>query len=292
MRVHLVDGTYELFRAHYGRTPPRTDPAGVDVKATVGVVSSLLRLLSDEGEAVTHIAVAFDNPIRSFRNDIFPDYKDETGMEPDLLAQFDRVEEAVRAIGVTVWSMDEVEADDAIGTAAVALAEQVDQVRILTADKDLGQVVRGDRIVQVDTMRDREFDEQGVLDRLGVLPSSVPDHLALVGDTADGIPGLPGFGAKSSATLLSHYGHLEQIPADPSLWEVRPRGADKLSATLESRREDAMLYRHLATLRLDVELDTSLESLQWRGVPRGAFEAWADALGVTTLRDRIPRWAD
>ncbi len=291
VRVHLVDGTYELFRAHYGRTPPRLAPDGRDVKATVGVVSSLLRLLADAEEQATHVAIAFDNPIRSFRNDLFPDYKDETGMDPDLLAQFDLVEEACRAIGVTVWSMDEYEADDAIGTAALALAGQVDQVRILTADKDLGQVVRGQKVVQVDTMRGREWDEAGVIERLGVPPTSVPDHLALVGDTADGIPGLPGFGAKSSATLLSHYLHLEAIPADPTLWEVRPRGADKLSATLEERREDALLYRQLATLVTDVPLDLAIDGLEWRGAPRDAFDAWADEMGVTTIRERVTRWA-
>ncbi len=291
MRVHLVDGTYELFRAHFGRQPDRTSPDGRDVKATVGVVSSLLRLLTDPDEAVTHVAVAFDNPIRSFRNDLFDGYKTEEGVEPELLAQFDDVEDAVTALGVRVWSMDEFEADDALATAATALAEQVEQVRILTPDKDLGQVVRGRRIVQVDSMRQREFDEDGVRERLGVPPAAIPDYLALVGDTADGIPGLAGFGAKSAATLLNDYGTIDRIPRDPSLWTTRPRGADRLSETLEAHREEAALYRRLATLVTDVPLDTSLDALAWAGAPRGAFEAWCDRLGVTTLRDRVPRWS-
>ncbi len=291
-RVHLVDGTYELFRAHYGRTPPRTSPDGRDVKATVGVVSALLRYLTDEDEAVTHLAIAFDNPIESFRNELFDAYKSSAGIEPELLAQFDAVEEACRALGVTVWSLQDHEADDAIATAAVVLAEQVDQVRILTPDKDLGQVVRGDRIVQVDTMRQREFDEAGVVERMGVPPASIPDYLALVGDSADGIPGLPGWGAKSTATVLGAYGHLEAIPPDAATWEVRPRGADKLAATLAAQRDDAELYRTLATLVTDVPLDLDLDGLAWRGAPREAFHAWADEVGVDTLRDRVPRWTD
>lgn len=293
MRVHLVDGTYELFRAHYGRQPDRVDPAGRDVKATVGVVSSLLRLLADPDEAVTHVAIAFDNPIESFRNDLFAGYKNGDGIDPALRAQFDDVEAASAALGVCVWSMQEYEADDALATAAVRLAQdpEVTQVRILTPDKDLGQVVRGDRIVQVDTMRQRSFDEDGVHERLGVAPASVPDYLALVGDTADGIPGLKGFGAKSAGVLLSHYGKLEAIPDDASQWAVRPRGAEGLAATLAAGREQAMLYRHLATLVTDCQIDASLDAVVHRGVPQDAFTQWCDAFGVTTMRDRVTQWA-
>jgi len=292
VRLHLVDGTYELFRAHYGRTPPRTAPDGRDVKATVGVVSSLLRLLADPDEAATHVAIAFDNPIESFRNDLFPDYKSSAGMEPALLAQFDLVERSVAAIGITVWSMARWEADDALATGAVRWADDVEQVRIMTPDKDLGQVVRGQRIVQVDSMRSRVFDDAGVVARLGVRPASVPDYLALVGDTADGIPGLTGFGAKSAAILLQAYDHLDAIPDDVDDWTVRPRGADRLAQTLAGSRQDALLYRQLATLALDVPMQESLDDLQWRGAPRAEFEAWATSVGVTSLRDRITRWRD
>jgi 5'-3' exonuclease len=291
MRLHLVDGTYELFRAHHSPGPGRTAPDGRDVKGTVGVASSLLSLLADEDEAVSHIAVTFDNPIESFRNRLFEGYKDSSGVEAALLEQFDLVEEATATLGITVWSMAEHEADDAMATAAVAFAGQVDQVRILTPDKDLGQVVRADHIVQVDRSRGRVTDEAGVVDRLGVPPPSVPDHLALVGDTADGIPGLPGFGAKTSARLLSRYGHLEDVPARASDWDVEVRGAARLAETLRERWDDALLYRDLATLRLDVPLAETLDALRWDGVPADAWHAWCDRLGADRLRDRPHRWA-
>jgi 5'-3' exonuclease len=290
VRLHLVDGTYELFRAHFSKRPGRTDPAGNDVKATVGLVSSLLQLLSDEEEAVTHLAVAFDRPIESFRNDRFPGYKDSSEVDPALLAQFEGAEEAVEALGVVVWSMAEHEADDAMATAAARFADQVDQVRIMTPDKDLGQAVRGEQVVQVDRLRERTYDEEGVLDRLGVPPASVPDLLALVGDTADGIPGLPGFGAKSASTLLCRYGHLEGIPRDGD-WDVEVRGAARLAATLTERFEDALLYRELATLVTDVPLPQQLDDLAWPGVPRERFLAWCEATGVDTLRARPVRWS-
>jgi 5'-3' exonuclease len=290
VRLHLVDGTYELFRAHYSPGPSRVDAEGDDVKATVGLAGMLLGLLADDEEAVTHLGVAFDNPIESFRNTMFADYKDGSEVEPALRAQFDLAEETVAALGVTVWSMDEYEADDAMATAAVTWADRVEQVRILTPDKDLGQVVRGQRIVQVDRGRGREYDEAGVVDRLGVPPASVPDHLALVGDTADGIPGLPGFGAKTSATLLSRYGHLERIPTDPTAWDVRVRGAARLGAVLAERRDDALLYRDLATLRTDVPLAEDLDALAWRGADEPAWLACCERLGSSRLRDRPPRW--
>jgi 5'-3' exonuclease len=291
VRLHLVDGTYELFRAHFSKRPARTDPAGVDVKATVGVVSALLRLLDDPDEAPTHLGVAFDNPIESFRNEVFPAYKDSSGVDPDLLAQFDRVEQAVTALGVHVWSMDRHEADDAMAAAAVRFADQVEQVRILTPDKDLGQVVRDQRVVQVDRMREKVIDAEGVRAKLGVPPRSVPDLLALVGDTADGIPGLPGFGAKTAAALLDRYGHLEAIPADPSAWDVEVRGPARLAATLADRADDVRLYRDLATLVTDLDLGVDLDDLAWQGVPRERFLAWCDEVGADTLRERPTRWA-
>ena len=291
MRLHLVDGTYELFRAHFSRRPSRADPEGRDVKATVGVVGSLLQLLQDPDERVTHLAVAFDNPIESFRNRRFPAYKDSSGVDPALLAQFDRVEEAVACLGVAVWSQQEHEADDALATAAARFRTEVEQVRILTPDKDLGQAVRGREVLQIDRARGRVIDEDGVWDRLGVAPASVPDLLALVGDTADGIPGLPGFGAKSAATLLARYGHLEAIPTDPDGWDVPVRGAARLVETLVARWDDALLYRELATLVTDVPLDASLDDLVWRGVPRERFLAWCDEVGTDSLRSRPHVWA-
>ncbi|MTV26893.1 flap endonuclease [Nitriliruptoraceae bacterium ZYF776] len=293
MRVHLIDGTYELFRAHFSKRPPRVDRDGRDVKATAGVVSSLLGLLHDEDEAPTHVAVAFDNPIESFRNRMFAGYKDGSGVEPALRAQFDAVEEAVAALGVTVWSLDEHEADDALATAAVALAreEAVTQVRIMTPDKDLGQVVSGDRVVQVDRRREVVLDEAGIVAKQGVPPTSIPDLLALVGDTADGIPGLAGFGAKSAAAVLARYGHLEDVPDDAVDWDVPVRGAARLAGTLAAHREEASLYRDLATLRTDVVLDLDLERLAFSGVPRERYLAWCDALDLDTLRDRPQRWS-
>jgi 5'-3' exonuclease len=290
VRLHLVDGTYELFRAHFSKRPGRTDPSGRDVKATVGLVGSLLQLLADEDEAVSHVAVAFDRPIESFRNERFPGYKDSTGVDPDLLAQFEGAETAVAALGLAVWSMGEFEADDAMATGAVRFAGEVEQVRLLTPDKDLGQVVRGDAVVQVDRLRERTYDEAGVVERLGVQPRSVPDLLALVGDTADGIPGLPGFGAKTASALLTRYEHLEAIPLDGD-WEVPVRGAARLAETLAARFDDALLYRELATLVTDVPLPHAhLDELAWAGVPRERFLAWCEATGVDTLRARPVRW--
>ncbi len=289
MRLHLVDGTWELFRAHYAPGPERTAD-GRDVKATVGVVRSMLSLLADDDEQVTHLAIAFDNPIESWRNDAFPPYKDGSGVEQALLDQFDLVEESVAALGITVWSMDHWEADDALGTAAVRWADDVEQVRVMTVDKDLGQVVRGDTVVQVDRMRDREFDEDGVVERLGVLPESVPDYLALVGDTADGIPGLKGFGAKSAAAVLQRWRHLEDIPDDHEEWDVAVRGAARLAETLAAGREDANLYRHLATLTLDVPLDEELADLAHEGVPTSATQTF-DSLEAD-LADAVRHWAE
>ena len=288
MRLHLIDGTFELFRAHYAPRPSRTAPDGMDVKATVGVAGSLLRLFDDPDERATHLAVAFDNPVESFRNRLFDGYKTGEGMDPALAAQFDLVEEVTSALGIVAWSMDEHEADDALATAARRWRDDVDQVRILTPDKDLGQCVVGDRVVQVDRIRRRVIDEDGVRDRNGVAPASIPDWLALVGDTADGIPGVPGFGAKTAAALLSHYGTVDAIPADPSTWAVRVRGAVRLADTLNAMREEVRLYRRLAVLAEDVPLAESLDDLLWKGADRAAVDAVSVRLGGL---DALPtRW--
>jgi len=291
-RLHLVDGTYELFRAHYAKRPDHRDPSGADRKATVGVVSSLLALLHDPDEAVTHLAVAFDNPIRSFRNDLFDGYKTDEGVPPELHAQFDAVEEGVRALGVTVWSMREHEADDGLATGARRFADQVGQVRILTPDKDLAQCLRGDRVVQIDRRQKKLTDEATFRAVRGYAPASVPDFLALTGDTADGIPGLAGFGEKSAAMLLGAYPHLEDIPDSVTAWRVRPRRAEELAATLAAHREEALLYRRLATLIDTVPLRETLDDLRFRGVPREAFESWCAQVGTTSLRTAPRRWAD
>jgi 5'-3' exonuclease len=295
MRLHLVDGTFELFRAHYSKAPGRLAPAGWDAKATIGLAVSLLGLLHDEREAATHIAVAFDNPIRSFRNDLWPGYKTDEGVPPELLAQFDAAEEATRALGVAVWSMREFEADDALATGAARFRDAVEQVRILTPDKDLGQCLAGRRVVQVDRIRNREIDEAALLARRGIRPESVPDYLALVGDDADGIPGLPGFGDKTASALLARFVHLEDIPRDHARWPATIRRAAQLSRELQSQREAALLYRRLATLVNDVPLPESLEDLRWRGIPRGRFESWCADLGalalIGPLEARAARWA-
>jgi 5'-3' exonuclease len=280
MRLHLVDGTYELFRAHFSKRPDQRDADGRDVKATVGVVWSMLGLLADAEEQATHVAIAFDNPIRSFRNDLFDGYKTDAGVPAELLQQFDPVEEAMRAIGVVVWSMREWEADDALATAAARWGGDVEQVRIMTPDKDLGQCLHGDRIVQVDRMRKRVIGESELLAERGITPASVADYLALVGDTADGIPGIPGFGKKTAAALLREYVHIEGIPARARDWKPQVRGADVLATTLQANLEPALLYRRLATLARDVPLPQSLDDLRWRGVPRRAFDAWCRAVSA------------
>jgi len=282
MRLHLVDGTFELFRAHFSKRPPLRAPDGREVKAAVGVAQSLIALLADPVEQVTHLAVAFDNPIRSFRNDLFAGYKTEEGVPPELLAQFDLAEDGARAVGAVVWSMKEFEADDALATGASRFAAQVDQVRILTPDKDLGQCLQGDRVVQVDVIRKRVIDEAALLLRRGIAPRSVPDFLALVGDDADGIPGLPGFGERTASQLLSHFLQLEGVPFDASRWPGGIRGADRLAATLRDHLPEALLYRKLATLVRDVPLpQTSLEELRHRGAPPDLMAAFCAATGAT-----------
>jgi 5'-3' exonuclease len=290
VRLHLVDGTYELYRAHYAPRPDHREPAGMDAKATVGIVESLLALLHDPLEAVTHIAVAFDNPIHSFRNDLFPPYKSDEGVPPELRAQFDAAEHAVSSIGVTVWSMREYEADDGLASGSRRFRDQVEQVRILTPDKDLGQCLWGDRVVQVDRRQKKVTSEAVFRAERGFGPASMPDFLALTGDSADGIPGLAGFGKKSAGMLLGAYERLERIPTNPFQWKVKPRGALQLAATLMERRDDAFLYRKLATLVDTVPLEGSLEDLRFPGVPRVRFERWCHELGVQRLKTAPRRW--
>jgi 5'-3' exonuclease len=291
MRLHLVDGTFELFRAHFSQRPGQRDASGRDVKATVGLASSLLQLLEDKEEAVSHIAVAFDNPVESFRNDLFDGYKTGEGMPEELAAQFDAAERATAALGVTVWSMDRYEADDALASGAARFRDQVEQVRLMTPDKDLGQSIRGTRVVQIDRMRKKLTDEQRLRELRGVGPASIPDWLGLMGDAADGIPGIPGFGAKSAAAVLAHYERIENIPDDPAEWQVAVRGAKRLAANLAERREEALLYKRLATLAEDAPINRRLAELEWKGVPRGAFEDFCAEMNADRLRTRPRRWA-
>lgn len=290
-RLHIVDGTYELFRAHFSKRPGHTAPDGRDFKATTGLVSSLLALVQDEKEQVTHLAVAFDNPIRSFRNDLFDGYKTEEGVPPELLAQFDAAEEATAAMGAKVWRMVEFEADDGMATGAARFHEQVNQVRLMTPDKDVLQCVDEAHIVVVDRLREKVMDEDAVRAAKGVAPESIPDLLALIGDTADGIPGLKGWGEKSAAAVLATYRRIEEIPDDVNAWTVKPRGAEKLSATLNAQRKEALLYRKLATLRTDAPVSEAVSELEFHGVPKEQFLRWCDVVGTTSLKGRPTRWA-
>jgi len=268
VKVHLVDGTYELFRHFYGAPSHRND-AGREVAAVRGVVSSVLQLL---GEGATHVGVATDHVIESFRNELWPGYKTGEGVDPELWSQAWPLEESLTALGVLVWPMVAVEADDALASAAAVAADDtgVEQVIICTPDKDLGQCVQGSRVVQLDRRKNLLIDEGGIVAKFGVAPDSIPDYLALVGDSADGFPGLAGWGAKSAATVLARWGHLEAIPPDPADWEVTVRGAAKLAVTLQDRDEDAVLFKELATLRVDRSLLGGVEDLRWRG-PTGDF---------------------
>ena len=291
MQVHLVDGTYELFRAYYG-APEAKSPEGVEVGATLALGRSLMAMLRNEG--ATHVAVAFDHTVESFRNELFDGYKTGEGIEPELWEQFGPAEEIACALGFVVWPMVEFEADDALAAGAVRYGadDRVKRVLICTPDKDLAQSVRGERIVCLDRRRRQIRDENGVHEKFGVWPASIPDWLALVGDTVDGIPGIPRWGAKSAAKLLDAYDHIESIPDDPSKWKIQVRGAAGLAENLAPRREEAALYRTLATLRTDVPLQESLDDLEWRGAHRATLEATCDALGATDLLERMPRWKD
>ena len=289
MRVYLVDGTYELFRAYFA-LPKLESPTGQPVGAVRGLVQSLLSLLRDN--EVTHIGCAFDSVIPSFRNDMFPGYKTGEGTPEDLLAQFPLAERAVSALGVCVWPMVEFEADDAIASAVAQLAgnDEVERITICSPDKDLSQLVEGERVVCLDRRRGDVIDEQGVAAKFGVSPESIPDLLALTGDTADGIPGLPRWGAKTSAAALARYVHLEAIPTSEP-WDVPVRGAAALQGILSERYEDALLYRDLATLRRDVPIGATTADVEWRGVLRGEYEALCEELGFGRLASQPHRWA-
>jgi 5'-3' exonuclease len=289
VKLHLVDGTYELFRAFYG-VPPAHDAEGRPVGALRGLLATLIALVREPG--VTHVACAFDHVIESFRNQLFPGYKTGDGIEPDLLAQFHPAERAVAALGIVVWPMLEFETDDALATAAARFrdAPGVEQVVICSPDKDFAQCVVGRRVICRDRRRATDRDEAGVVARFGVPPASIPDWLALVGDSADGIPGIPGFGEKAAAGVLARYLHIEAIPDDPASWSVEVRGKQRLAASLRERRKDAMLYRRLATLRTDVPLAEGLADLEWRGAPRREREALLAEIGAPELAGRVPRW--
>jgi 5'-3' exonuclease len=287
VRLHLLDGTYELFRAFFG-FPPRLSPDGREVGATLGVIETTLSLLREPG--VTHIAVATDTVIESFRNDMFPGYKTSAGVDPNLLAQFPMIEEAFEILGVVCWGMVEYEADDAIATAALRWVEDVEQVVIATPDKDLTQCVIGDRIVTLNRRQQTIMNEDGVREKFGVSPESIPDYLALVGDTADGVPGLPGWGSKSASSVLARWRKLEAIPSKARDWEVSVRGGEKLAATLLERRQDAFLYRDLTTLRFDVPLTETLDDLEWHGVKKEPFLELCQELGFEGVQERPHKW--
>jgi 5'-3' exonuclease len=290
VRLHLLDGTYELFRSHYGRKDTVTGVDGSDLKATLGILESTLSLLREPG--VTHLAASFDTVIESFRNVMFPTYKSSAGMEPELLAQFPIAEDALEAIGVVVWRNIEFEADDAIATAAIRWVEDVEQVVIATPDKDLNQVVIGDQIVTYNRREQKLLDESAVVEKFGIHPESIPDYLALVGDTADGVPGLPGWGAKSASAVLARYPRLELIPMSSTNWEVTVRGGEKLAATFRDNQELVYLYRELTTLRFDVPIEETLAELEWKGVPRPLFEQFCSSVGFDAESIRVHRWAD
>ena len=283
MQVHLVDGTYELFR-YFFALPSHVNGAGEEVSATRGVVGSCLSLLEN---GATHVGVATDHVIESFRNELYGGYKDGSEMDADIVAQFPLIEEALAAAGFTVWPMVKYEADDALGAGALMAAadDRVDQVLICTPDKDLGQCVGG-KVVQYDRRKELLYDVHGVQEKFGIEPESIPDYLALVGDTADGFPGLPGWGAKSTSTVLARYRHLEDIPAGSLDWDIKVRGAGKLAATLQEKMELAQLFREIATLATGPDVvDSTVDELRWSG-PTDDFAAWCDRLDAPGLCER------
>jgi 5'-3' exonuclease len=282
--VHLVDGTYELFRHFFSPAAAFDRKAPEELRAVRGVVTSMLGLLED---GATHVGVATDHVIESFRNRLWPGYKTGEGLDPVLSAQFGPLEDALRALGVAVWPMVEFEADDALAAAATAadVDARVDRVVVCTPDKDLAQCVRGTRIVQLDRRTGELRDEAAVVRKFGISPASIPDWLALVGDTADGYPGLPGWGAMSASRVLARYHRLEDIPTLAADWEVAVRGAGRLAATLSAQRERAHLFRELATLRRDAPVGGDVDALRWMG-PRPTFREWSARLGWPALQER------
>ncbi len=289
MQVYLVDGTYELFR-HYYALPSSRDAEGKEIAAVRGVIASLLSLIK---EGVTHIAVATDHVIESFRNQLWQGYKTGEGVDPELLAQFPVLEEAVAALGIVLWPMVEYEADDALASGAKLAAgdKRVDKVFICTPDKDLGQCVSGHRVVQIIRRTGEILDEPGIIAKFGVPPGSIPDYLALVGDSADGYPGIKGWGAKSSAAVLGKFRHLEAIPKNCIEWGIKVPGAMRLATVLQDNRDQAKLFRTLATLRTDIPLFKSVEELRWSG-PKAAFEAVGARLAGKNRRNTLMETAE
>ena len=290
MKIHLVDGTYELFRAYFAM-PKTAGPDEQPTGAVRGLIQTLLTLLRQDD--VTHVACAFDSVVTSFRNDLFDGYKTGEDTPADLKAQFGLAERAAAALGIVVWPMTEFEADDAIATAARMWADapSVSQVVVCSPDKDLAQSVRGDSVVCLDRRRDITLDESGVVEKFGVRPASIPDYLALVGDSADGIPGVPRWGAKSTAQALGEFGHIENIPDDAELWGIKVRGAKSLAQNLAERREEAALYKELATLRLDVPIAETHNDLEWQGALRAEYRALCVECGFDRLLDAPHKWA-
>jgi 5'-3' exonuclease len=288
-RVHLVDGTYELFRAYFG-APKALSRSGVEVGATRGILRSLFALLNEPG--VTHVACAFDHVIESFRNDLFDGYKTSQGVPDDLMSQFSLAERATHALGIVVWPMVEFEADDAIAAAADRWREtpDIEQIVLCTPDKDMAQCVRGSQVVCLDRLRRRVLDEAGVVEKFGVPPASIPDWLALVGDSADGYPGVPRWGTKSAAAVLAVYGHLEAIPDRESEWRVTVRGAAALAASLREHRDEAYLYRLLATLRSDVPIAEELDDLRWQGARHQELVALCRDIDDEGFVERVTLW--
>jgi 5'-3' exonuclease len=290
MKVHLIDGTYELFRSYFGA--PKARVGDREIGATRGILRSLLALLREDG--VSHLAIAFDHVIESFRNELFYGYKTSAGVPDDLLAQFPLAERASHALGITTWPMMEFEADDALATAAarISLIPEVEQILICTPDKDLAQCVVDQRVVRFDRMRRLLMDEEQVKAKFGVPPGSIPDWLALVGDSADGFPGIPRWGEKAASAVLGRFGRIEDIPNDPNLWDVNVRGGAALAASLRERREYAALYKTLATLRRDVPLAETLDDLEWRGARRSELQALCREIGDEELVFRVPRFRE
>jgi len=297
VQLHLVDATYELFRAHFAPRPPVLGRDGIPLSGVSGLCDQLLYLLREEG--ATHVACATDRVIESFRNDLFPGYKSSAGMPHELLAQFPIAEAAVEALGIVLWPMVEFEADDAIAAAAIRFADdpRVERILVCTPDKDMAQLVRDDRVVLWDRRRALTYDDAGVRAKWGVEPPSIPDWLAVVGDSSDGYPGIPGWGAKSAAAVLSRYGHLEDVPPRSSAWEVPGVGGTRaatLAASLRDHWADAMLYRDLARLRTDADgvhiRQTDPDELRWDGTPRDEWEAFCEEWGLDRLRSRPHRW--
>ena len=288
MKIHLVDGTYELFRAHFG-APPKKAPNGMEIGATLGLVRSMMLLLSDP--EVTHVGVAFDHVIESFRNKLYPGYKSSEGVDPVILNQFGLAEKMVSALGLVIWPMTKFEADDAIATAVAKFkkVKSVEQIVICSVDKDLMQMVDGTRVISWDRRREIILDEKGVIEKFGVSPESIPDYLALVGDSADGYPGVQGWGAKSTAAVLAKFSHIESIPKDPGKLPLGLGRATTLVENLQQNYDDALLFRELSTLRTDVPLKETLKDLEWRGAyPR--LKKLCKELGDERIPERVTRW--